>query len=157
MVATAAPRVSVPYAGIATRGIALAIDAAIANGIVLLAAALIALVSSLVGDLRPQWLVAVLACAGWALAVGSYFTLFWSTTGQTPGMRLMRLRVVTTRGERVHLGRAIVRLGGLVLAIIPLFAGFLPVLFDARRRGLHDMIARTVVLHVEPVVNGSAP
>jgi hypothetical protein len=64
MVSTATPSLSVepaPYAGIATRGIALGIDAAVANGIVLLIAALVSLVSSLVGDLRPQWLVAILA------------------------------------------------------------------------------------------------
>jgi uncharacterized RDD family membrane protein YckC len=157
MAATAAPRVVVPYAGIATRGIALAVDAAIANGIVLLIAALLALVSSLVGDLRPQWLAAALAAAGWAIAVGGYFVMFWSTTGQTPGMRLMRLRVTTPTGEPVHLARALLRLLGLVLAIIPLFAGFLPVLVDPRRRALQDFLAHTVVLHVEPDPSGAAP
>ena len=49
-----------PYGGIATRGIALAIDAAIANGIFLVGAALLGLVGSLVGDLHPRWLVTVL-------------------------------------------------------------------------------------------------
>ena len=137
-------------AGIATRGTALAIDAAIANLICLVLGALIGLVTSLVGDLRPQWVVALLAAAGWALIVGGYFTLFWATTGQTPGMRLMRLQVVTYSGGRVHFVRALIRLGGLVLAIIPLFAGFVPVLFDARRRGLHDWLARTLVIHVTP-------
>jgi uncharacterized RDD family membrane protein YckC len=149
MVATAAPRVTtVPYAGIATRGIALAIDAAIANGIFLLGAGLLGLVGSLVGDLRPQWLVALLAAVGWSLTVGGYFVLFWTTTGQTPGMRMMHLRVISYRGERVHFFRALIRLGGLVLAIIPLFAGFLPVLVDERRRALQDFLARTVVVHV---------
>jgi len=148
MVATAAPRVTAAYAGIATRGIALAIDAAIANGIFLVGAALLGLVGSLVGDLRPQWLVALLAAVGWSLTVGGYFVLFWTTTGQTPGMRMMHLRVVTYRGGRVHFVRALIRIGGLVLAIIPLFAGFLPVLVDARRRGLQDFLARTVVVHV---------
>jgi uncharacterized RDD family membrane protein YckC len=154
MAATAATRLTVPYAGIATRGIALAIDAAIANGIVLLIAALVALVSSLVGELRPQWLAAALACAGWALLVGGYFTIFWTTTGQTPGMRLMRVRVMTARGERLHVARALIRLVGLVLAIIPLFAGFLPVLIDSRRRALQDLLAGTVVVHVPPEPRG---
>jgi uncharacterized RDD family membrane protein YckC len=36
---------------------------------------------------------------------------------------------------------------GLALAIIPLFAGFLPVLVDDRRRALQDLLAGTVVLH----------
>ncbi len=38
---------------------------------------------------------------------------------------------------------------GLVLSIVPLFAGFLPVLFDRRRRGLADMLAGTVVVNDE--------
>jgi uncharacterized RDD family membrane protein YckC len=40
-----------------------------------------------------------------------------------------------------------VRLVGLVLAVIPLFAGFLPILFDRRRRGIADMLAGTVVVY----------
>ena len=139
---------TVSYGGIATRGIALAVDAAIANGIYIVIAALLGLVTSLVGDLHPKWLVALIAAAGWALLVGGYFVLFWSATGQTPGMRMMRLRVVTYHGERVHFVRALIRLGGLALAIIPLFAGFLPVLVDGRRRALQDFLARTVVVHV---------
>jgi uncharacterized RDD family membrane protein YckC len=155
MAATAAPRVTLPYAGVATRAIALAVDAALANAIVLLAAGLVALVSSLVGDLRPHWLAELLAAAAWALFVGAYFTVFWATTGQTPGMRLMRLRVVTARGGPLPAGRALVRLVGLVLAIIPLFAGFLPVLVDERRRALPDFLAGTVVVHVpEDVTRG---
>jgi uncharacterized RDD family membrane protein YckC len=33
-----------------------------------------------------------------------------------------------------------------VLAALPLFAGFLTILVDERRRGLQDMIAATVVV-----------
>jgi uncharacterized RDD family membrane protein YckC len=152
MVSTATPGLTAArtaYAGVATRGLALAIDAALANLIVLVIGALIGLVTSLVGgELRPPWLAALLAAAGWALLVGAYFTVCWSATGQTPGMRLMALRVVTAGGEPPSLWRSVVRLVGLGLAIIPLFAGFIPVLFDDRRRGVHDMLARTVVVHV---------
>jgi hypothetical protein len=42
-----------------------------------------------------------------------------------------------------------VRFAGLLLAIVPLFAGFLPVLFDERRRGLPDYLAGTVVHDVD--------
>jgi uncharacterized RDD family membrane protein YckC len=34
----------------------------------------------------------------------------------------------------------------LTLAALPLFAGFLLILVDDRRRGLHDRLARTVVV-----------
>jgi len=139
----------VPYAGIATRAVALAIDVALVHAIVLVGAGLLGLVASLVGDLRPGWLVAVLAGIGWALSVAVYFVLFWSVTGQTPGLRAMRLRVVAGEGEPPSVGRSLIRLVGLLVAIVPLFAGFVPVLFDARRRGLHDYLAGTVVLYAD--------
>jgi hypothetical protein len=40
-----------------------------------------------------------------------------------------------------------VRLAGLALAIIPMFAGFIPVLFDDRRRALQDYLAGTTILN----------
>ena len=85
---------------------------------------------------------------------GTYFVLFWTAAGQTPGMRLMRLRVSDHRGQPPSLGRSVVRFFGLLLAIVPLFAGFLPVLFDDRRRGLQDFMAGTTVLYVdrEPLI-----
>jgi uncharacterized RDD family membrane protein YckC len=143
-----------PYAGIATRGVGLAIDVLFAQIIFLTGAALVGLVASLVGDLRPAWLVALLAATGWTLVAGTYFVLFWTAAGQTPGMRLMRLRVSDRRGQPPSLGRSVVRFVGLVLSIVPLFAGFIPVLVDGRRRGLHDFLAGTIVLYAdrEPLI-----
>ena len=106
-----------------------------------------ALVSSLVGGLRPDWLVGALLASGWILFVATYFVLFWSSAGQTPGMRLMRVRVRGPGGDTPSIARSLVRLVGLVLAIVPLFAGFVPVLFTERRRGLPDFLAGTVVLY----------
>ena len=131
-------------AGIVTRALALTVDVAATIGIHLLLVAVVALVASLVGGLRPQWLVGMLLGLGWILIAGGYFVLFWSTTGQTPGMRLFKLRV-HSRGAVPSVGRSIVRMVGLVLAIVPLFLGFVPVLFDERRRGLPDFLAGTVV------------
>jgi uncharacterized RDD family membrane protein YckC len=139
----------VPYAGVATRAVALAIDAVLSQGIFLVGAALLGLAGSLVGDLRPEWLVAFLAAAGWVLTGTVYFAGFWAVTGQTPGMRLMRLRVVARDGAPPHPARALVRVVGLVLAIVPVFAGFIPVLIDDRRRGLPDFLAGTVVVYAE--------
>ena len=51
------------------------------------------------------------------------------------------------RGRPPSIGRSLVRMVGLVLAIVPLFAGFIPVLFTARRRGLPDFLAGTVVVY----------
>jgi uncharacterized RDD family membrane protein YckC len=136
-----------PYGGVATRAIALATDAAATIVIFMSVVGVAALVSSLVGGLRPQWLAGALLGFGWMLVVGTYFVLFWSGAGQTPGMRLLHLRLHGPAGGSLSVGRSLVRFVGLVLAIVPLFAGFVPVLFTERRRGLPDFLAGTVVLY----------
>ena len=135
------------WAGLATRALALAADALVVTVLYMAVVGVVSLVASLVGGLRPQWLVGALLSVGWVVVAGAYFVLFWSAAGQTPGMRLLRLRVRTARGGALSVGRSVVRLIGLVLAIVPMFAGFVPVLFDRRRRGLADFLAGTVVLY----------
>jgi uncharacterized RDD family membrane protein YckC len=138
------------YAGLATRAVGLAVDVAIAQVIVFTGGAVLALVASLVGgDMELETLGRVLAGFAWAAVVGCYFVLFWSTAGQTPGMRLMGLRVLDPSGAHPGVVRSTVRLIGLVLCIIPLFAGFLTVLVDDRRRAVLDMLAGTVVVYVD--------
>jgi uncharacterized RDD family membrane protein YckC len=137
------------HAGIATRALALATDAAVATVLFMAATGIVSLVASLVGGLRPAWLVGALLAAGWVLIAGTYFVLFWSAAGQTPGMRLLHLRVLGPSGDPPSIGRSVVRVVGLVLAIVPLFAGFLPVLFTERRRGLPDLMAGTVVVYAD--------
>jgi uncharacterized RDD family membrane protein YckC len=139
----------VPFAGIATRGFGLAVDALLVTLVFVIGAALVGLIASLVGHLRPAWLVGVIEAASWLTLVSVYFVGFWTAAGQTPGMRLMRLRVVTGSDAPPGFVRSVVRLFGLALAIIPCFAGFLPVLFDGRRRALQDYLAGTVVFYEE--------
>jgi uncharacterized RDD family membrane protein YckC len=138
---------SVAYGGFATRGVALTVDAALAAMFFLTGTAVIGLVGSLV--YHPHWSSSVvaelLAVAGLLVNV-LYFTGFWTTAGQTPGMRLMHLRVVDHSGFPPGLGRSFVRLLGLALAILLLFTGFLPALVDDRRRALQDFLAGTVIL-----------
>lgn len=137
------------FAGVASRGLALLVDAAAVAAVSLLVGAAAGLVASLVGGIRPDWLAGLLlGVNGIVVAVG-YFTLFWGTAGQTPGMRLMHVRVIRAKqAERgLSFGRALVRTIGLALAIIPCFLGFVPALFDSRRRALPDYLAGTVVAY----------
>jgi uncharacterized RDD family membrane protein YckC len=134
------------HGGLASRGIGLVADVAITNFAVLLVGSLLGLAGSLLGLSPPTWLVAVLGGGAWTLFVAGYFLLFWTTAGQTPGMRLVRLRVVRPDGGPLTGGRSLLRLAGTALAIAPLGAGFLPVLFDRRRRALQDFLADTVVV-----------
>ena len=136
------------YAGFVTRAIAFAIDVAIID----LAAAIVAIVVGLAISAFevPDVVITITVVVGgvaFLVFFVSYFATFWSTTGQTPGAHVMGVRVVCPGGEPVRLSAAIVRLAGMALAAIPLFAGFLLILIDDRRRGLQDRLARTVVVY----------
>jgi uncharacterized RDD family membrane protein YckC len=138
------------YAGLATRTLAFALDAAIINAVAWFVALVIGLCLSLL-DI-PGGVETVLAAIGAGLILlwtVSYFTYFWSATGQTPGNRVMRIRVEDARtGGTIHAGRAFVRFFALLLSAILLCAGFLMILVDRRRRALHDVLVHTEVVHV---------
>lgn len=140
------------YGGVVTRGTALLADALLAQAAFLVGAASVGLVLGLAGGLGADWPTGVAAGAGWLLVVTGYFAGFWSVTGQTPGQRLLRLRVVARAGERPSLPRALARVAGLILAIVPLGAGFLPALVDNRRRALPDYVAGTTVVYEPELV-----
>jgi uncharacterized RDD family membrane protein YckC len=76
-----------------------------------------------------------------------YFIFFWSMTGQTVGNAFLGLRIVTTQGRRVPIWRAALRLAGYVISFATLFIGFLWIVVDNRRQGLHDKIAGTYVIY----------
>jgi uncharacterized RDD family membrane protein YckC len=142
-----AAHAQVRYVGLATRVIAFVIDAALIDLVALiggLGASLILALLHIPGPLKT-----VLAVIGGVVYIAwcvGYFVVFWSTTGQTPGMRVMQIRVVTTFGERLKPRRALVRCLGVLLAALPLFAGFVLILFDDRRRGFQDRFAGTLMI-----------
>jgi len=135
------------YAGVVSRSVAFAVDLLLIVAIFTVLSGFGALITSLVGTLRPTWLVDVLLGAGGAIVAGGYLIFFWSGAGRTPGMSLLRVRVRGPSGAPPSVGRAVVRTFGTWIAIIPLFAGYLPVLFDRRRRGLPDYLAGTEVVY----------
>jgi len=147
VIETPPPAAPTRYEGLVTRAIAFAVDAAIIDLIALLVGVVVGLALSIL-TIHDSLKVALVAVGGVAFVIWSagYFVVFWSTTGQTPGSRLMQIRVRTEDGSRLRPRRALLRFGALILAALPLFAGFLPVLVDDRRRGVHDMLARTVVV-----------
>jgi uncharacterized RDD family membrane protein YckC len=140
-------RAALRFGGAVSRGLAFVIDLLLAYLVFLVGATIVGLVASLAGDLRPGWLFGSIAGAGWLLVLGTYFVFFWSLGGQSPGMRLAHLRVVDRSGAPPSLVRAAVRFPLLIVAMIPGFAGLLPVLFTEERRGLHDYLAGTVVVY----------
>jgi len=140
-----------PFAGVASRGVALVVDAFAIVAATAIVGGAASLAAAVVGGVRPDWLAQMLlSLATVGIAVG-YFVVFWQTAGQTPGMRLMGVRVLSQRSDgRLTAWQAILRTVGLALAIIPCFLGFVPALFDRRRRALPDYLAGTVVVYDDP-------
>ena len=142
-------RPAADYTGLVTRAIGFGIDAVIIDLAAVIVAAIVALALNLLAI--PSKIDTALAALGAVVFIAwsaTYFVTFWSTTGQTPGARIMRFRVLAPGAERGRIGprRALLRLFAMILAAIPLLAGYFMVLFDDRRRGLHDRMARTVVI-----------
>jgi uncharacterized RDD family membrane protein YckC len=76
-----------------------------------------------------------------------YFPYFWQRSGQTPGMKLMQIRVVRDAdGGPIGWGPAILRLIGYYVSAFVFYIGYIWIFIDKRKRGWHDLIAGTVVV-----------
>jgi uncharacterized RDD family membrane protein YckC len=138
------------YVGLATRVLAFGADVAVINVVGWFVAGIIALCLSFIGlpDEVKDVLVGLGSLAALVWGVG-YFAFFWSTTGQTPGNRLLGIRVIDARtGLPPRPRRAVRRFFCLFLAALPFCLGFFWILLDDRRRGWHDKLSRTVVVDV---------
>jgi uncharacterized RDD family membrane protein YckC len=140
------PDGEVQYGGFVTRTIAFAIDAALIDLAALIVAAVVTLVFSLFPVSDDVHQAAVIA--GGVLFViwtVTYFVIFWTTTGESPGYRAMTLKLIRSDGSRLRPRHALVRLFGMLVSF-PLLWGYLPILVNNRRRGVHDRLAGTVVV-----------
>jgi uncharacterized RDD family membrane protein YckC len=82
---------------------------------------------------------------------GGYLAAFVAAGGQTIGKMATGLRVIPGDpgahvAERVPFGHAIVRAAAYFVSALPAGLGFVPALFGAERRALHDRLADTRVV-----------
>jgi uncharacterized RDD family membrane protein YckC len=54
-----------------------------------------------------------------------------------------------TNGSEITFGQSVIRYVGFILSILPLFLGFIWILFDEQNQGWHDKIAKTIVISEE--------
>jgi uncharacterized RDD family membrane protein YckC len=95
-----------------------------------------------------EWLE---SSAGMLLALlieTAYFTLSVGQSGQTPGKRLLRLKIIRVNGEAVGFGLAFVRWLAQGINFLLLGVGFLMIAFTRNKQGLHDKIAGTFVVRL---------
>jgi uncharacterized RDD family membrane protein YckC len=100
----------------------------------------------------PKWVTAILIIALF-LTFAGYFILFeWLWNGQTPGKRLLKLRVIREDGRPLTLWEAIarnlLRIGDAVPGfIIPVYSvGLIVIFLSSRDQRLGDIFAGTVVI-----------
>jgi uncharacterized RDD family membrane protein YckC len=143
-------------AGIGSRFLAQAIDSLVLLAIYLLlglvgTAFLYAWRSQLAGT--GTWVVAILMLTVFVVGQGYYvgFEARWS--GQTPGKRKIRLRVITDSGRPISLYEALARNMLRVVDSLPGFyaLGLVTMLLSRRNKRLGDLVAGTVVVHERPL------
>jgi hypothetical protein len=85
---------------------------------------------------------------GWAAV---FFTGFLAMMrGQTPGKKLFGIRVIRLDGKPIGWWIAFERFGGYAASFSVGLLGFLQILWDRNRQGLHDKACETVVIRDTP-------
>jgi hypothetical protein len=81
---------------------------------------------------------------GWT---GLYFTAFLALwRGQTPGKKMLGVRVVRLNGQPMTLWTSFERFGGYAAGLVTGLLGFAQVFWDRNRQMIHDKIVETVVV-----------
>lgn len=108
----------------------------------------------------PKWVIAVLILILFLIFAGYFIAFEWLWSGQTPGKRLLRLRVIREDGRPLTLwesvARNLLRISDAVPGfIIPVYSvGLIAIFLSGRDQRLGDVFAGTVVIRER---SGEAP
>jgi uncharacterized RDD family membrane protein YckC len=162
--------IELPLAGIGSRCVALIVDSVVQSfsmaALIILGLIFVAVLpqgssvqhaTSSGGS--AKWAVAVVILIPFLLQWGyfSLFEAFWN--GQTPGKRLLNLRVIQQSGRPIglfeSLGRNLIR----IIDMVPGFylVGAICIFANRRQQRLGDMVAGTLVVHSVPVETPMLP
>ncbi|HZI42416.1 MAG TPA: stage II sporulation protein M [Gemmatimonadaceae bacterium] len=155
---------SYTIAGVGSRALAALIDAVICLGAILALLFVLAAVSPTRteqsrGGVFDAWAAAIVGIAIFCVLWGYYVLFEGLADGQTPGKRMLRLRVVRDGGYSVTFGASAVRNLVRFVDIQPgLFytVGMLSVIFSKSGKRLGDIVAGTIVVR-EGLVRQLAP
>lgn len=108
----------------------------------------------------PKWVIAVLILILFLIFAGYFIAFEWLWSGQTPGKRLLKLRVIREDGRPLTLWEAVarnlLRISDAVPGfIIPVYSvGLIAIFLSGRDQRLGDIFAGTVVIRER---SGEAP
>jgi len=156
-----APAAASPYAGFWIRVLAFIIDrivvglAAAPFYLVLVLPNLLRVIhetESSGGEPSPEMIFSILGSASIFLIL--FFIGYWlyealltaSSLQGTIGKRMLRLKVTDETGNRISFARSTGRFFAKILSYMILWIGFIMVAFTDKKRGLHDMLAGTLVM-----------
>jgi uncharacterized RDD family membrane protein YckC len=135
-------------AGIGSRAMAVLIDHLL-QGIIMIAMIVAGSLGFPLLHLSDNWraaaFVIILFCAYWGYF--TFFEMYWK--GQTPGKKLLKIRVVKNNGRSItfyeSMGRNLLRL----VDSLPTFyaVGVITMFIDRLNRRLGDLVAGTIVVH----------
>ena len=86
---------------------------------------------------------------GWFIGIfigAVYYIYFHGSVGATIGKQLLHLKVVDEHNKIINYEKAVIRYIGRIISGLILGIGFLLIIFDKKKQGLHDKIAKTYVL-----------
>ncbi|MDO6428297.1 RDD family protein [Thalassotalea sp. 1_MG-2023] len=83
---------------------------------------------------------------GWAALYFSVLTAIWH--GQTPGKKLLKIRVVQLDGTPLSVWDSFGRYGGYGAGLATGLLGFIQIYWDPNRQAIHDKISSTIVIDV---------
>ena len=134
--------------GFGRRFVAMVVDGVIVVFVSFILALLIGMVDVFFGSGRLNWnLVIVLVMLLFSVF---FFTGKWvQKTGQTPGKLLMRIKVVNTDGSPLSFTKLCQRYLGYIISGVGASLGFIWIGIDQKRRGWHDLIAKTYVIQLD--------
>jgi uncharacterized RDD family membrane protein YckC len=148
-----------PIAGIGSRFLAILTDSLIQGAalfflflgfaLIVSAAEKIPGAVAAVSNTGAKWFVAAVVLFYFLLYWGYYslFEAFWN--GQTPGKRLLKIRVIKDSGRQITLFEALARNLLRVIDMLPSFylVGVITMLCNREQKRLGDLVAGTIVVH----------
>jgi len=132
-------------AGPVTRCLAYAVDLLIIGAV----QRIVSMLLIFAGILAPDIAMGLLIVAFFAVSVGYGILFEWLARGQTPGKKLLRLRVMDARGLRLQVHQVVIRNLLRFVDGLPLFymLGGIVSILSPRGQRLGDLAAGTIVVH----------
>ena len=133
------------YAGFWMRVIAYVIDWVLVEAVMVVVAILVGM--GLEGGTMEALTGNTLGLVGLLVGLGYWAVLESSSRQATVGKMVVGLKVTDLQGNRISFARALGRTLAKLLSGLLLLIGYFMVAFTARKQGLHDKLAGTLVVH----------